>query len=290
MGIRRWLQHRWRRIKRLPWAVLGVLVGAAVVSSLVGLRGDEEGLRGVWLNLGTELAGAAVTFVLIDLFLGTRERKASLMAKVGSNVRGVAVAAADEMRREGWLSDGSLKGQRLDGANLEGAWLRAASLEWANLSEAVLTGASLEGASLRGAVMKRATLDGATLTAATLEGCSLEWATLRGAVLTGANLQGAGLTRADLEGAVLTGANLEGAWLRTANLARCDLRDATLRGASLRGANLEGASVPADALDRTKILAGATLPNGRELSKENWEAELEAWRKRGESGACYADT
>jgi len=50
---------------------------------------------------------------------------------MGSGVRDVAVPAADELRRRGWLTDGSLRGANLSRADLRGANLREANLSGA---------------------------------------------------------------------------------------------------------------------------------------------------------------
>jgi hypothetical protein len=147
---------------------------------------------GLLLNLGAEFGGALATYVLLELLIRRREEeeekekereaeKADLIAQMGSQVQDVAVAAAEELRRHGWLGDGSLQGVRLVGANLQGAFLGGA-----NLQRAFLGGANLEGARLGGA-----NLEGAYLAQANLEGAFLGGANLEGAVLAGANLQGA---------------------------------------------------------------------------------------------------
>jgi len=55
--------------------------------------------------------------------------KADLIAQMGSSVKDVAIAAVEELRRHGWLCDGSLQGAILSGANLEGAYLVMANTE-----------------------------------------------------------------------------------------------------------------------------------------------------------------
>lgn len=191
VSTRRWLGYRWRRIKRLPWTVLAILVGVAVISSLAGLRDAEQGLADLWLNLGTELAGAVVTYVLLDLVLGTRQRKQALIAQLRSGLRNVAVAAAEELEREGWLYDGSLRGAVLAGANLEGADLRFADLAQAHLGGANLEAACLGAANLQEAFLVGAKLGGASLGFAELQDADLRGAKLEGAHLDGANLEGA---------------------------------------------------------------------------------------------------
>ncbi len=262
-AVRRWLRVQWWRVSRLPWIVLGVLVGAAVISSLVGLRGIDQGVPWLWLHLGVELAGAVVTYILLDLVLGTRERKEALIRRVASDARDVAVPAAHELRRQGWLTDGSLHGAQLGHADLAGANLEGAELRAADLQEAKLMGANLERAGLEGA-------------------------NLQGAHLVEADLQYAILIDADLEHALMVGANLGGANLTRAKLQQARLTNADLQGALLVGANLTGAVITAEQLARAHSLRGTTLHDGTQISAEDWEAEFEAWREKQE-GATGAD-
>jgi hypothetical protein len=233
--IRRWFEYRWWRLKRLPWTILAVLVGMAVVSSAVGFWGSEEGWKGLWQNLGPELGGAVVTYVLLDLVLGTRNRKQALINQMGSPVNAVAVPAVDDLRREGWLEDGSLRGVSLWHAALQGAHLQCASLEDAQLIETHLERAVLIGAHLERAVLWKA------------------------------HLEGADLRFAHLEGAVLWEAHLE--------------------GAVLTSTSLEGANVTVKQLAEARTLEYATLPEGTELSGDNWKAEFEEWRQKQEAEA-----
>ena len=220
---------------RLRVGVLLILIVVGLVSSLgtAWRTGDWEGL---FLNLGTEMLGAVATYVLLELFIGGRERreanKAALIAQLGSRVNDVTVAAAEELRRHGWLCDGSLQKAILHGANLEGI----------NLSEANLQGADLFTANLQGAILWGTNLEGAHLTQSNL----------RGAIMWGANLEGAHLYKADLQWAIL-----EGATLRETNLEEAILREANLQGADLIGANLKGAF-----LDEAGLSENTTLSDG----------------------------
>ena len=178
---------------RLRVGILLILIMAGLVSSLgtAWRTGDWEGL---FLNLGTEMLGAVATYVLLELFIGGRERreaeekelkaqKADLIAQMGSSAKDVAIAAAEELRRHGWLYDGSLQRASLHGANLQGAKLSGANLEGADLSTA-----NLEAAFLIGANLGKANLFGANLGKANLFGANLQ-----GALMTAVNLDEAHL-------------------------------------------------------------------------------------------------
>ncbi len=181
---------------RLRVGVLLILILVALVSSLGALLWGNQEWDGLALNFGTEMAGAVVTYALLELFIGRRERreaereaerkereakKADLIAQLGSQVQDVAIAAAEELRRHGWLYDGSLQGADLAEANLQEATLMGADLQRANLVMA----------NLQRAMLAHANLQGAYLWEASLQGAYLGMANLQGAHLTGANLQGA---------------------------------------------------------------------------------------------------
>lgn len=113
----------------------GVLVGLGAVALLflaLGVLPIGDYLKGLFLNLGTELVGAAATYYVLDLLIGSRAegegKKAALIAQLGSRVHDVAVAAAEELRQYGWLYDGSLREANLPFANLEGANLSHAGI------------------------------------------------------------------------------------------------------------------------------------------------------------------
>ena len=159
-----------------------------------------------------------------------RKRRAQLKERLipefGSSVRSVAVRAAEELRQQGWLQDGSLTGGYFPAANLAGADLSGAYLQRTNLRAAKLAGADLARANFEGAYLYIADLEGANLRGARLQGADLRSANLRGADLQEAHLEGAALVYAHLGGASLRAAHLESANLRAVHLERADLRDA----------------------------------------------------------------
>ncbi len=90
---------------RLRMGVLLVLIVVALVSSLGALRWGNQEWDGLVLNFGTEMAGAVVTYALLELFIGRREeeeaKKADLIAQMGSVVRDEAIRAVEELRHHG---------------------------------------------------------------------------------------------------------------------------------------------------------------------------------------------
>jgi hypothetical protein len=223
--------------KRVLWVLIGMGLFAAVLS--LGAAWYTADWGRLVLNLGTKLAGAAVAYYLFERVIEHLEKleaereakdkaalipeKAGLIAELSSNVKVVAIAAAEKLARHGWLYDGSLEGADLSGANLQGAKLEEAKLQGAGLWNADLREARLNGADLRKAKLNGADLQGADLFRASLEGAGLFLANLQRAYLRKANLEGA-----NLEGANLVGANLVGANLIEANLQRVVLYDATV--------------------------------------------------------------
>src|SRR5258707_613143 len=79
-------------------------------------------------------------------------------------------------------------------------------------------------------------------------------------------LQESGLIGKDKRVLNLTGANLSGANLSEVVLSGANLNGANLSGADLSLANLRGALVTAEQLTATKLLQGATMPDGSKHS------------------------
>jgi len=173
--------------------VLAVLVGIGFWMALVAASLADD-CPGLFLNLGTELMGGVAIYFILDHVIGSRERreteerelqahKKDLIARMSSRVHDVAIAAAEELGRRGWLKDGTLKGVRLLDARLEGVQLIEAKLQ--------------------GAILINASLQRAQLSFADLQGAQLFLADLQGAILIGTNFKGADLREANLEKATL---------------------------------------------------------------------------------------
>ena len=214
--------NREATMKRTTLLRVGVVLVVLIGLALALLRwavSDIDDWKGLALNLVTELVGAALTYTLFELVIGRMEKreaereaeekelgakKADLIAQMGSSVKDVAIAAAEELRRHGWHRDGSLQGAFLPGANLPGASLFNADLQRANLAAANLQGANLGGANLQWAFLVYANLQGANLRRTDLQEAHLADANLQRARLLAANLHGVYLDRADLQGATLS--------------------------------------------------------------------------------------
>ena len=222
----------------------GVLATVAVMSTNFLDRSFMD-------SLAPEAIGILVTVLFINQLNRRSEReqyKRRLIHELGSRVNDVALRAVEELKKEGWLEDGSLHGADLRDANLQGAVLEGANLQ----------GAVLWGANLQGAVLWEANLQGAVFGGANLQGVVFGGANLQGAVFGGANLRGTVLNYANLQKATFGGANLQGAVLNYANLQKANLIYANLQGADLRYANLRNVIFIDSAIFDTDTI----LPNG----------------------------
>ncbi|NJP06815.1 MAG: pentapeptide repeat-containing protein [Chloroflexaceae bacterium] len=245
----------------------------------------------IWLNLGSELIGTALTFLLVDLLLqrhgsaaqaeaatpaepNTYLSRPQLIARLGSRASRFALSAADALRSQGWLTDDSLHGAALQGTNLQGANLAYAQLNAVNLSDANLAHADLDHALLR-----EARLDGANLEQAYLQHADLEQASLVAARLNAADLRQANLTACeciltDMQQSSLHAATLRRALLSRANLQHADLQHADLTGAQgrevdLRGANLRHARLHTARFDHPICNEETILPDGQHWSRSH---------------------
>lgn len=152
--------------------VLAGLLGIGFWMTLVATIWADD-LPGLVLNLGTEVIGAGLIYLVFDWLIGGRERreaeerkaenyKSDVIRRMGSAVHDVAIEAAEEAKAHGWLDDGSLQGAYLVGADLREAILVGADLEGACLVGADLRGVFLAYANLRGARLKAARFDDGT--------------------------------------------------------------------------------------------------------------------------------
>lgn len=244
-------------------AVMLIMIGiagvASVLSAVVSAAYNVDTSPGWWVswlqNFSTEMFGAFLTFVFIELIVGQREKrweeersqkelKTRLIRDLQNKIDvTAALRAAEEMRAYGWLNPESLKGSyalrgvnlpgvHLNYANLQGLSLEAANLEGAKLRDANLKRAYMESINLRGSDLSYADLQGADLESAELQRATLQHAILCRASLVAANLENANLLGADLGGAQIMFADLEGANLYNANLQQADLTGAKLSESS----------------------------------------------------------
>lgn len=270
-------ENRWQTIRDI-WKQNQWLFGAVgfLLGMLVGPLADllQTDMAGLLESLVPEAFGIVITVLFIDRLYQNREEqreqgelKSRLIRELGSQAHDVAINASEELRRHGWLQDGSLHGVNLAGANLQGvhltfANLQNAEMQYTNLQSAVLAEADLqsadmEGARLQGAFLYSANLKDALLVEASLQNTDLLHANLQGADLEDANIQKANLKGSNLKDANLIAANLQGSQLACANLQGADLSYTNLRDARLFDADLQSTSMR----EWATVLSGRTLQN-----------------------------
>jgi hypothetical protein len=178
--------------------VLGILFGAflaaAAISSYAHYRAEGVWWDWGWVdsftqNAGTEMLGAFLTFLLIEVLVtrrrkleekstATEELKRILIRQLGSKVHSEAIRAAEEIEANEWLDDGSLQSVNLFEAKLNGANLFSADLRYANLLFADLQGANLIGANLDQVHIRGTNLRGAKLRGAYLADVDIDSSTI----------------------------------------------------------------------------------------------------------------
>lgn len=266
-------QKHTNRVLKARMIVIPVLLIGGIVASLAGLAhsGDWDSFA---LNLGTELLGAVLTFVLLELILGQQERQeertkeelenqAHLIRQMRSKNNGMALQAVEELRAKGWLMGDTLQGADLYRANLEGTNLAAVNLEDATLREAILQGGYMRGINLEDANLCDANCLASVMRDARMRGADLRRANLERADLRDAQLEEVLLTDANLQGSDLRGANMRHADLHNANLAQARFSRTILEGADISEARLQGArSLTDEQLQEVSALRNATLPDG----------------------------
>lgn len=184
---------------------LRIAFSLAIAGGLSGywsfvISGTTSSLRwwGNWLqDVGTEMLGAAVTILLVELVIYQKRDEASRLDK-------------ERMRRRDHFSDqlkrtrSSTKRQRiLDRMRqqnlLEQAWLYEVDLQNADLHKGDFTGADLFEANLAKTNLAGANFTDAILRRTCLEDSNLQNAIFVGTDLTDVNLKGADLYQATLE-------------------------------------------------------------------------------------------
>lgn len=163
---RRVIQRKRHRFWTRPTVVIGLLfLLAAIVVAIIGQFSTHQQLDvrsffgDFYTNISTDLVSIAVTVLIIDTLNQRRadtERKRQRIREMRSPDNGIALAALNELRDEGWAEDGSLRDAFLLAANLQGAYLRDVDLHnaWlrdANLQQAYMRDTNLANATLIGA-------------------------------------------------------------------------------------------------------------------------------------------
>lgn len=240
---------------RLNLFVLAFVAQLAIAGFILSRQKQLPWYWREFVDLRHEFTGALVLSVLL-LFLVTipAEQKAEyqlkqqLIREMGANDNGIALRAVRELKAQGWLSDGSMRGIMLVGANLQDA-----DMDFADLIGSIMIGANLEWADLVVAKLQMVNLTHANLESADLSFAGLQWA-----FMVSAKLKDAYLAGADLENASLVDANLQGASLERANLEKASLLGANLRATILLNANLKQVNIAGATFDEDTVLPDGT--------------------------------
>lgn len=198
--------------KNLRSLGLRIAFGLAFVGCLSGswsflISGRDSPLQWwvSWLqDVATEMLGAAVTILLVELVIYQKRDEASRLDQERMRRRDQLAEqlrqARNLERRQKILSrmkqQDLLAGAWLFEIDLQKADLQNCNFQEADLFEANLTGAVLKAADFTDTNLRRAKLRYADLAAANLEGANLSEADLRAANLFGALLQDADLSHA----------------------------------------------------------------------------------------------
>jgi hypothetical protein len=164
---------------RLRLLIIPILLICTVLPTVWGLANNPD-WSGLALNFGTDMGGTLVTFILIDLLLGSREKreeeereKARLIGQMHSRDNGLTLAAVEQLRAHGWLMDGTLRGANLVNANLQSGYVRYADLRDVNLHRANFRKTRLGHTDLRGADLEDADFQEADMDEVKLQGAQV---------------------------------------------------------------------------------------------------------------------
>lgn len=205
-----------------------------------------------WQGASTEMIGAVITSVLLTVLVGIvqqgneREQlRRELIRNIGSSDNGFALQAVEQLREEGWLSDGTLRNVDLRAANLRNADLNGANLEQVDLRFADLRGANLFQANLRGADLRYTlmqeinTRDIFDIDDAR-QALRLRLLDFESLIEAPFNFSGVAMLQA---WAYSTRANLAEADMRFADASGSDFSFSNMNGANLLGANFSGTNL-----------------------------------------------
>lgn len=231
-----------RHLQNISNAQVGLLL---LIFSIVGLGGSAFAhirnenvidatyvidwwawLDGALQNFGTEVIGALITFGLIEILVGNREKRQQEELntlrneeRAESERKRDQLVAISELRRANSLKEIQPVLDRMKSANLlNGADLNSIDLSGTNLEDTNLENSDLSQCNLQNAKLQKSWIVKANLTKANLKGANLESTDLTNARLRGADLTGVNLRYANLDGTILVTTNLLGADLSESQL------------------------------------------------------------------------
>ena len=204
-------------VKKLSWSSIIRLAGIAIavlgvislaVAAYIQRGTPKEYVQGVLTNVGTELLGLAITVLIVDVLymrLQEDQMKRQLIRDMGTTDNTVALRAVQELKANGWLTDGTLAGVDLTKANLQGVRLVRANLQGArlcdaNLRESILIAVNMQGADMRGVDLEEAVIAGCDFKDADLWAANFKESELRKVDFRASHLVGADFTDAKIMG------------------------------------------------------------------------------------------
>lgn len=195
------------------------LIISGLAHALQANKGWLEWIESAFQNLGTELIGAIITFIVIGVFVEMRRNQDNLLEQIRTGDSNTSVNALKRLL---------VKGVNLDQKNMRDANFHNADLTGMDLSNLDLRGARFSHAKLQGVKFNNTNMGKADLSESNLTNGNL-----KGVILEQANLEKAKLDEAYMVGANLAGADLQGASLRNAYLAHVNFDKTVLIDAVL---------------------------------------------------------
>lgn len=268
--------------RKFNYSLLGGLIGVAI-GLLLGftLFTGSADRSSYLINVYTSVLSTIATVGILNKLDARRveqQHRLELIRALGSRISEIAIRASEELRFNGWLEDGSLRGCFLFKANLHQANLRFANLQGTNLHSANLNEVDLSFANLSEARLILAKLQRAKIGTGGIGPHEIDkskkayWLKIR----KKATLKGADLNSADLTEAIIYGVDLESADLRNSKLIGADLRGTNLRNANLSGSNLTNAILEHAEFNEFTILPDS--PSSSDINPLTWTPDTDMTR------------
>jgi hypothetical protein len=203
-----------------------ILMGAlpSLVSLIIFLTGKDPIPVTWWVgwlqNFGTEMIGAVVTFVLLELIIaaGQRRREEQTQREQARTTRLLEYRQADSPIERRRILDRLNTDDLLSGTDLSDLHIEPMTLDQANFSDADLSRAHLSNCQLAYADFSRATLAQAILASVNLRSANLSYANIGRIYGMDSDFSSADMRHTNLWGANLRLAQLQGVNMQHARL------------------------------------------------------------------------
>lgn len=207
-------------------------------------------INAFYANFSAEFISIAVTILLIDYLYEVKELKnlkKRLVRELGNEQKGISSRALQELRENGWLSDGSLanadfRNANLSGLDFTGADLRNVNLTSADLDRAIFKDANLSNADLSNAKLRAVNMENCNLNNAKLHRANMYEAILNKVKTTGTDFMNVNLELAEIVEAIFTTCKFDDVNLKLTNLARSKFIDSNFLRADFESCTVKQAS------------------------------------------------